>query len=211
MRLHYNSPVILTFALISAAVMVAGNATNNAFTTTFFALAPGQMTSFSDPLTYLRLFSHIAGHANWDHLISNFSIILLIGPLLEEKYGSQLMLGMILITALLTGLINTFFFNSGLLGASGIVFMLILLSSFASVRAGSIPLTFIIIVCLYLGREVFNSLKADNVSQFAHILGGICGGVFGFVGQRLIGGAAAKPASTPSSQPDPNDFSQFLK
>jgi membrane associated rhomboid family serine protease len=215
MRLHYNSPVILTFALISSAVMLASNGTGGAMTMNYFSIAPTML--WSDPATYLRLFSHVIGHANWEHLVSNFSLILLIGPLLEEKYGSQLMLIMILVTALLTAIINTLFFSTGLLGASGIVFMLILLSSFASVRAGSIPLTFIIIVILYLGREFSNTLRADNISQFAHILGGICGGAFGFLGQRMLGaadaGAASKSAgsSTKSGLDDFTGFSDSMK
>ncbi len=199
MRIHYNSPVILTFALISAVVMLISNSTGGTFTMAFFSTGPG--LSYTDISTYFRLFSHIAGHANWEHLVGNFSIILLIGPLLEEKYGSQLMLVMVLFTAFVTALLNNLLFTTGLLGASGIVFMLILLSSFASVRSGSLPLTFIIIVVLYLGKEVYGALKMDNVSQFAHILGGICGGVFGFAGQKILGSAEApKTPGTGSSQ-----------
>ena len=32
----------------------------------------------------LRLFSYVLGHKNWQHLISNFAFVLLIGPVLEE-------------------------------------------------------------------------------------------------------------------------------
>ena len=62
---------------------------------------------------------------------------------MKKKFGSGLMLEMVLITALLTALLNAIFFNTGLLGASGIVFMLILLSSCANIRAGEVPLTLI--------------------------------------------------------------------
>jgi membrane associated rhomboid family serine protease len=178
MKLHYNAPVILTFALVSAVAMLISIVTGGLSTQMFFITYPG---SFLSPFTYLRLFTHIIGHSGWDHLFSNFSFILLIGPLLEEKYGSRTMLTMILITALATGLLNNLFMGTGLYGASGIVFMLILLSSFANLRSGHIPLTFVIIVIMYLGREVFNSLRPDNISQFAHIAGGICGGIFGFL------------------------------
>lgn len=178
MKIHYNAPVILTFALISTAVTIVGSVTGNNFTQLFFSVSPDM--SFLNPITYFRLFSHIAGHANWDHLVGNFSLILLIGPLLEEKYSSPLMLVMIMTTALVTGLLNIFLFNTGLYGASGIVFMLILLSSFANLRSGHIPLTFIIVVCLFLGKEVVSAFQNDNISQFAHIIGGICGSFFGY-------------------------------
>jgi membrane associated rhomboid family serine protease len=202
MKLDYNAPVVLTFALLSAAVMVASNSTGGTVGQYFFSTQPG--LSWTDPTTYLRLFSHIFGHANWEHLFGNFSIILLIGPLLEEKYGSRTMLIMILVTALITSLLNNFFFTTGLMGASGIVFMMILLSSFANLKQGHIPLTFVIIVVLYLGREVYGALKMDNISQFAHILGGICGSIFGFA-QKDLGAIRGTSPKSVSSSTNPND------
>jgi membrane associated rhomboid family serine protease len=120
------------------------------------------------------------GHANWTHLVSNFSVILLIGPILEEIYGSLALLLMILITALVTGVLNILFFPSNLLGASGVVFMMILLASFTNFSKGEIPLTFILILALYLGRELFTSFQDNRISEFAHIAGGFCGSLFGF-------------------------------
>jgi membrane associated rhomboid family serine protease len=116
--------------------------------------------------------------------MGNMTFILLLGPIVEERYGSKKTLGMILITALVTALMNLFFFNTGLIGASGIVFMLIVLVSFTNVKSGQIPVTFILVAVLFVGKELLNSMWADNVSQFAHIMGGACGGIFGFLGKR---------------------------
>jgi len=88
---------------------------------------------------------------------------------------------MILITAIITGLLNLAFYNTGLIGASGIAFMLIILSSITNYKNGDIPITFILVMVLYLGKEFMNSTETDNISQFAHIIGGILGSVFGFV------------------------------
>ncbi|MEM6633940.1 MAG: rhomboid family intramembrane serine protease [Bacteroidota bacterium] len=178
MRIQYNSPVILTFALISTIVLLLDQYLGFSLMT-YFTVYP--VFEPWDPIWYLRLFSHALGHGSWEHLVSNFAIILLIGPILEEKYGSRDMLFMILLTALLTGILQIIFFETALLGASGIVFMMILLGSFTNSQTGYIPLTFILVVILYLGREIFNSMGSDNVSQFAHIIGGVCGGIFGFV------------------------------
>jgi membrane associated rhomboid family serine protease len=144
-----------------------------------FTLLPGM--SFADPLSYFRLVFHVLGHSGWDHLIGNLTFMLLIGPILEEKYGSKRLLIMIFITALSTGILNLIFFNTGLLGASGVVFMLILLGSFVNLSSGKIPLTFVLVVILFLGKEIVDSLRNDNISQFAHIMGGIIGTVFGFL------------------------------
>jgi membrane associated rhomboid family serine protease len=126
------------------------------------------------------LFTHVIGHANWNHLISNFAFILLIGPMLESIYGSLSLLLMIAVTALVTGVLNILFFPTALLGASGVVFMMILLASFTNFNKGEIPLTFILVLVLYLGRELFNSFSSNNISEFAHIVGGFCVSLFGF-------------------------------
>ena len=100
--------------------------------------------------------------------------------MLEEKYGSKNLLIMMTITAFVTGIINTLFFSTGLLGASGIVFMMIILSSVTSVKEDKIPLTLIVVIILYLGGQIADGLFVrDNISQLTHIVGGICGGVFG--------------------------------
>ncbi len=180
MKITYNSPVILTYTLIATSVMILSDfILGQGFTNTFFAVSP--QSNFSNPIAFLTLASHAIGHANWPHLVGNFSFILLIGPLIEEKYGSKLLLIMMLITAFVTGILNVTLFPTGLLGASGIVFMLILLSSMTNFKSGTIPLTFILVVILFLGKEVITSLQMDNISQFAHIIGGVFGAVFGFV------------------------------
>ena len=112
-------------------------------------------------------------------------MLLLVGPMLEEKYGSKTLLEMIVITAVITGLVNNMLFRSGLLGASGIVFMMIILSSVTSVKEGKIPLTLIVVVILYLGEQVAAGIfSADNISQLTHIVGGLCGGIFGMLRNR---------------------------
>lgn len=178
MRIRYNSPVILTFALLSAAVLVLFMRTGPLYYQLFSA--PTEFNPFS-LLSYFSLISHIAGHKDIEHLLSNFMIILLIGPLVEEKYSSSVLLSMIVVTAAVTGLLNVALFSTGLMGASGIAFMLIVVGSLTNFRRGEMPLTFLLVVAIYLGSEVLNGLKSDNVSQFAHILGGVCGAGFGLL------------------------------
>ncbi|ANQ47787.1 rhomboid family intramembrane serine protease [Flammeovirga sp. MY04] len=183
MRIQYNAPVTLSFTFICAAFMVLKSI---GFDLTFmFNVAPFGQMGLTNPLSYFRLFSHVIGHGGWDHYLGNFTYILLLGPILEEKYGSKQLLIMMLMTALITGLINAIFLSSALLGASGIVFMLILLSSVVNVQKGSLPLTFILVVVVFLGQEVVNSFSQDNISQMAHLMGGVCGAIFGFGSDRL--------------------------
>lgn len=191
MKLRYNAPVILTFSLLCAILLLVDQLTGGMVIKNYFTLYPD--FSVSSILSWFRLFSYVFGHANWNHLISNFSFILLIGPVLEEKYGSLPILLMMLVTAAATAVINILLVKSGLYGASGIVFMLILLSSFTNIRSGEIPLTFIFIIALYLVREFVNALTPDTVSQLAHIAGGIIGGLFGFLFSKKPPIAGAMP------------------
>jgi membrane associated rhomboid family serine protease len=177
-KIQYNAPVVLTFTLLALASYVLGRLTNRYTTTWLFS---NYRTSFLDPMQYMRLFTHVLGHGNWTHFAGNFLIILIIGPMLEEKYGSKTLIQMILVTAFVTGLIHTLFSNTVLLGASGVVYMFIILSSFTNTEAGKIPLTLIIVFFIFIGREIFSGVIAqDNISQVSHILGGICGVIFVF-------------------------------
>ena len=179
-KLQYNSPVILSFAFVSFISLILGYITKGFTTDVFFCV---YRSSLTNPLTYLRLFTHVLGHANLEHYVNNMMLFLLIGPMLEEKYGSKQLLEMILITAFITGLCNNILFeNAALLGASGIVFMMIILSSITSVSEGKIPVTLIVIVILYLGNQVTEGIfSRDNISQLTHIIGGVCGGIYGML------------------------------
>ena len=109
-------------------------------------------------------------------------LLLLLGPALEEKYGSRTIFMTIVVTALVTGVVHFVFFpTTSLLGASGIVFMMIVLSSFTEMKKGGIPITLILVVIFYLGGELADGIfNSDNISQLTHIVGGVCGMFFGF-------------------------------
>lgn len=181
--IRFNAPVILSFALLSLLALVLGNLTNGATTYRYFSV---YRSSLSDPLTYIRFFGHVLGHAGYDHYMGNMLLLLLVGPGIEEKYGHRTTALCIAVTAFVTGLVQFIFFPAtALLGASGIVFMMIVLSSFTEMGKEGIPITLILVVVFYLGGELMDGLTAlDNVSQLTHIVGGICGLVFGFTIQK---------------------------
>jgi membrane associated rhomboid family serine protease len=179
LRIKYNAPVILSYALLCTAVLFIDRFTANKIMQ-FFVV--GGDINLNSGRSLVSLFTHIIGHANIEHLLGNMTLILLLGPIAEEKYGSFNILIMILATAFITGILNALVFDTGLIGASGIVFMLILLVSFTNVDAGQIPLTFILVAFLFIGKEILASMKSDQVSQYAHIIGGFCGAMFGFTG-----------------------------
>lgn len=179
-KIVFNSPTVLFFGIICVIALVLGILTHSATTDALFCTYRAPL---SNPLTWLRFFTHVCGHSSWEHLLGNMSYILLLGPLLEEKYGSGLILGVIAITAFVTGVLNFILFpNSALLGASGVVFAFIILSSITGFNTKEIPLTFILVAVIYLGQQIYSGLFVrDNIANFAHIIGGLVGAVIGFV------------------------------
>lgn len=180
LRISFNAPAVLSFAIICLVVQVLNILTHGASNRAVFSV---YRSSFLDPLAYVRCVGHVFGHADWDHLIGNMMYLLILGPMLEEKYGTSNIIFIMLATALVTGIINMIFFPYvRLLGASGIVFAMILLSSITTTKEHTIPVSFILVALIYIGQQVYEGIfTVDNISHMAHIAGGIVGSILGFV------------------------------
>ena len=175
-KISFNSPVILSFALISLGSLIAGYLTHGASTALLFSVYRG---SLKDPLFYVRLFTHVLGHADYGHYVNNMLLFLLLGPILEEKYGSRTVLEVIGVTAFITGLAHILLSTSSLLGASGVEVAYILLASVTGTGKG-IPVTTILVAFLYIGQQIYDGVMlTDSISQLTHIRGGAVGAVYG--------------------------------
>ena len=80
-KLHYNSPVVLTFALVSLGALLLGYLTGGASTYKCFSVYRAPLTDF---WTYPRFVLHVLGHGDYSHYIGNMMMILVVGPPLEE-------------------------------------------------------------------------------------------------------------------------------
>lgn len=180
LKISYNAPVTLTFSLLCAIALALHFFTGGNTTALLFSVYRCALT---DLAAFFRFFGHVLGHAGYSHFIGNIVLILVLGPGLEDRYGSFPLLWAILLTALVSGVVQFIFFpGTALLGASGIVFMMIMLASFGGMRSGTVPLTLILVAVLYLGGELWDAIFVDdNVSQLTHIVGGLCGTVLGFL------------------------------
>lgn len=179
LSIQFNAPVVLGFTVICLIALLANEVTAGQSRTLLFSVYHFPL---NDALGYVRLFTHVVGHASLEHFSGNIILILVIGPALEDRYGSGNMAVCILLTALVTGIMQCVFFpNASLCGASGVVFMMILLSSMGGVKSGHIPFTLIVVAIVYLGGEIKEAIFVqDNISQLSHILGGLCGAGMGF-------------------------------
>ena len=175
-KIYLNAPITLGFSLICIIALLLNMVSSGKTNVLFFSTYGSSLLS---PMTYIRLLGHIFGHANVDHLVSNLLYILLLGPMLEEKYGKRLII-VILSTAAVTGIVHNLLSpNTMLLGASGVVFAFIILASITGNEEG-IPVTLIIVALLWIGSEIYTGITtADSVSQLTHIVGGLTGGIIG--------------------------------
>ena len=175
---EFSSLGTLGLAAISLLALILGTLTGGASDRALFSV---YRASWSDPLSYLRAFLHILGHADFAHYAGNMGMVLVLGPLVERHHGARRYILMVLATALVTGLVHILISpGTASMGASGIVFMLIFLSAVSGRERGKVPLTLILVAVIYLGREISAGLfSRDNISQLAHISGAVCGAVFG--------------------------------
>ncbi len=178
-KITFNAPVVLGIVAVSLVATISNHVSGGGIGRLLFSTYRSSLIS---PMTWIRAFTHIFGHADWAHFVGNMSYLLLLGPMLEEKYGSSTLAGVTAVTAFATSLVNFVLFpNVALCGASGVVFAFILLSSFTSFRQGEVPLTFILVAVFFIGQQLLEGIFArDNISNIAHIVGGIIGGFLGY-------------------------------
>ena len=196
-RVTFNAPITLCFAFICGLVLLADYFTKGQAVLSIFSSGGAKNSPypfvFTSLLSYLRLFLHIFGSINFAHFVSNFAFILLLGPMLEEKYGSPVLALMMAVTSLVSGVINACFGQSLLVGAGDIAFMMVLLSAFTSFSKNEIPLSFILVLILYIGREIAISYGSGGsfsygqkdlngeIRALSNVAGGLCGSLFAFL------------------------------
>lgn len=180
MKLVNDSPVVLGVIVLSVIVLLSGDVL-------------GQYCLFNPyDVVSIGLVTNIIGHANMDHLFGNAMLLLLVGPSVEQRYGSFRLLSMMMITSVTICLLQYVTDpRVALHGASGIVFMCMLLTPFTRSAQShdrlEVPLTLVLIALLYIGREIANGFHPDSTSQLAHIVGGLCGIIYGFIFQKNNG------------------------
>ncbi len=208
LHLKYDSPVTLTFVLLSTLILALDSFFLKGFLTTNIFICHGSKAvgniaafDYKNFLDYARLFVHTLGSSGWQSLLANSTFILLLGPTLEERYGSPILLLMIVITSLVSGVLNAClvpFFTSG---SQSIVFMMICLAAITAFSKKEVPLSWIIVFILYLALKLCTSYsdfsssdsnskkqKVDfiefltlNLNTFTSLAAGIVGSLFGFL------------------------------
>ena len=201
LKISYDAPVTLSFVIICAILFILNNfVIKNGLLENFLASPTTQGGALpfmvKEPLSYLRLLLYIfgagnggagvlnagagiAGVATGAVLLTNLILIMLLGPAMEERYGSVIIGIMIFVSGLFAGVLNACFCVTSLVGAVPVVCMMIFLNAFMSFSKKTFPLSFAAVIVLFVFLEIFNG--AGAVKIVICIAGGLCGSLFAFL------------------------------
>ncbi len=182
-RLQYNAPVTLSFALLSLLAIALGELTDGWTTQNLFCFFK---SSPDDWLMWPRAVLHVLGNTDLTTCTGNLIVLLVVGPAAEERFGSVKVLFAVLLTAVAGALIMWYLFpKATIMGASGVLFMMMVLASFACARSGEIPITLLLVLVLFLGSEVLRAVTGSaGLQELTHIAGGGVGILLGLLFNR---------------------------
>lgn len=186
LKLTYDAPVTLTFSLICIGIYLIDTFLCKSYLATNILSSPTTATGelpflFTDFLSYPRLFLYIFSSKSISLLLANLIFILLLGPMMEERYGSIVIGIMIFVSALFAGVLNACFCKESLQGTAPIVFMMIFLSLFMAFSKRKFPLSFIVVFGTFIAFEFIQHGASGFVGVIVNIAGGLCGSLFAFL------------------------------
>lgn len=184
----YDAPVTLTFVLASIVFFLLSSYVpffkDNL--SGWILISPTKagdlIFNVKSPLSYIRMIFYVFGSTeNQLTFFSSLIFILLLGPAMEERYGSVIIGIMMGISTLFSGVLNTCFCDNGLTGCTCIVFMMIFLNAFLSMQKKKIPASFIVLFILFIVRGLMENNPNGSVGIIINICGGLCGSLFAFL------------------------------
>lgn len=198
----YDAPVTLTFAFISIAFYLVNQLIcKGALDKLFLASPTGSSGALAfnraDFLSYIRLVFYVFGSRDFSQLMANVIFILLLGPEIEERYGSVIIGIMLAVTTVFSGVLNACFCLESLKGSSAIVLMMIFLNSFITFSKKKIPLSVVAVFAFFILREFFDKNPNGAVGIIINLAGGLCGSLFAFLASPKA--KASRKSATASS------------
>ncbi|MFI3257911.1 MAG: rhomboid family intramembrane serine protease [Spirochaetales bacterium] len=182
----YTAPVISLFSILSLLVFLIDKTIVPELISSIFSAAGnqnGEMPfNWQNPLDYLKFFIHIFAHSNWTTLAYNLTVILLLGPAIEQRYGSLLLILMFVIIAFVSAVLNAVFFDTTLLGSDGISFLIIILTVFGKPEVPDRSIISVFILVLYVGLQINYSVQTNSFENISATFGGLCATLLAFFG-----------------------------
>lgn len=193
-KLTFDYPVTVTFVIVSLVLFLLDVYAFKGKMFSSILICHGSKQAmvpfnFKSPADFTGLFLFAFGNASWEMLFANLIAILLLGQILEERYGSVMLGLMMFISTLISGVLTACISTVPLTGAGCVIFMMAVLVSLTELTKKRIPLSCLLVFVLFLSFEIFRNAKGvsgTDVMQkicgvLVEMIGGICGSIFGFL------------------------------
>ena len=186
LKFVYDAPVMLTFALAVLVIFVLDTFVVKGKLAEKWLLSPtsaeGSLPfAFSDFTSIFRLFLHVLGGRDIPFLICNLIFIRLLGPEMEERYGSVIIGIMIFVAALFSGVLNACFCKIPVSGSEPVVFMLILRCAMMHLSRSTVSASALVVIILFAVMLVLRKNPNGVVGVVITLAGGLCGSLFAFL------------------------------
>lgn len=206
-KFSYDAPITLTFVFLSIFLCILNSVAFKGNLDNYFLASPtsagGTMPfDLKNFASYVKLIFYFLGAAGWTSLFANLLFVLLLGPQIEEYYGSVIIGIMMIVSSLFSGVLNACFCKMPLQGPLSVVFMLIFLNAFISFSKKKVPFSFFAVFILYILFLIFemksvkqSALSTDGKEILVNVFtsgeialkiavcfaGGLCGSLFAFL------------------------------
>ncbi|MBR5401865.1 MAG: rhomboid family intramembrane serine protease [Treponema sp.] len=186
LKFVYDAPVTLSFALVILLLFVLDKYVFKGSLSGQWLLSPtaegGVLPfAFSDFHSIARLFLHVFGYTDAPFLICNMIFVLLLGPAMEERYGSVIIGIMIFVAALFSGVLNACFCKVPACGAEPVVFMLVLLCTMMHLSRSKVSASSLAVIALFVCMQVMRKNLNGIIGVVIITAGGLCGSLFAFL------------------------------
>ena len=193
-KLTFDFPVTVTFVIVSLVLFLLDVYAFKGKMFSSILICHGSKQAlvpfnFKSPADFAGLFFYVFGNVGWEMLFANLTIILLLGQILEERYGSVMLGPMMFISTMISGVLTACISTVPLTGAGCIIFMMAVLVSLTELTKKRIPLSCLLVFVLFLSFEIFRAAKGSSGQDamqkvcgvLIEMIGGICGSIFGFL------------------------------
>ena len=200
-KFSYDSPVALSFAIITVLVYLLNTLVLKGKIDSFFyapTAASGEFAfNFKEAASYLRLVLYQFGYFDLYFLFRDLIIILLLGQILEERYGSVIMGLMMFFSSLFSGVLNACFCTGKIYGAASIVIMMVFLNTLTSISKKNVSILSVATIALVVCSEFFTK-SHGFLGVIVSVAGGLCGSLFAFLASPKARAATKKESGLKS-------------
>ena len=203
LKFSYDAPVTITFVIIYAVFFLLNSfVIKNGALGNLLASPTSQAGALpfivKQPMSYLRLLIYIFGSNIDSNYITFLFVYLLLGPAMEERYGSVIIGVMIFVSALFAGVLNACFCTESLIGPVPVVCMMIFLTAFMSLSNKTVPVTFIATIILFAYLSITCGLGV--IRLIICVAGGLCGSLFAFLTSPKVKAAKKNGGDSPAQK-----------